>query len=437
MDADLTWFPLVLRSRPPGLPLDARIAELARLAEPATGTPRLGQITRACEVLNKAALICSDCGRPDLARSLCRQQYEMFDQAKPWPSWAIKLAMQPLLNIARQLIREGHADRALALLESLYAAARCRASVIADGCLVDFDTLTATTEDHKAVCISIWTALLADGTRALALAGRWKEAAEQAAAHRGIGTRLLDGRQVSIIASLAEGNPVHAFELVEQSKITEPWEHTVQGILRILCGAAAGDVTAADTRTMLASALALAQTADVTTTAARTRIGVVALDTAGDGNTAHAEDLHAAITELAMQDAYAAHDVLTRQAVAHRLTVRQSDALHDLVRASGLGTETVPRRIYEQLMAAVARSAATLGKELAQAVVTANARALPRTSRQAERPAPLFGGAPRRDRPGERRLRLSSTTSKPPRTLADRGQREVPRASLSAFLGYH
>ena len=385
MDADLTWFPLVLRSRPPGLPLDVRIAELARLAEPASGTSRLDQITRACEVLNKAALICSDCGRPDLARSLCRQQYEMFDRSKPWPSWAIKLAVQPLLNIARQLIREGHADRALAVLESLYDAARCRAKVIADGCLVDFDTLTATTEDHKAVCLSIWTALLADGTHALARAGRWKKAAEQAAAYRGIGTRLLDGRQVTIIASLVEGNPVHALELVAQSQITEPWEHTIQGILRILCGATVGTVTAADTRTMHASALALAQTADVTTTAARTRIGVVALDAAGEDNTAHAEDLHAAITALAMQDAYAAQDVLTRQAVAHRLTVRQSDVLHDLVRASGLGAGTIPERLHEQLMVAVGRSAATLGKELAQAVITANTRALPCTIRQTER----------------------------------------------------
>lgn len=375
MDTDLTWFPLVLRSRPPGLPLGARIAELARLAEPASGAPCPGQVTRACEVLNKAALICSDCGLPDLARSLCRQQYEVFDQAKPWPSWAVKLGMQPLLNIARQLIREGDADRALALLESLHAAARCRASIIADGCLVDFGALTATAEDHKAVCLLIWTALLADGTRALARAGRWKEAAEQAAAHRGIGARLLDGRQVSVIARLAEGSPARAFELVEQSQVTEPWEHAVQEILRVLCGTAVGNVTAADTRTMLACALALAQAADVATAAARTRIGVVALDVAGDGSTDQAETLHAAVTALAMQDAYAAHDVLTRQSAAHRLTVGQSDALHDLVRASGLGTETIPGRMHEQLMAAAARSAAALGKELAQAVVTASTRA--------------------------------------------------------------
>jgi hypothetical protein len=93
---------------------------------------------------------------------------------------------------------------------------------------------------------------------------------------------------------------------------------------------------------MLANVLNLARAADVSTTAARARIGIVALEMAGDGNAAQAEALHAAITALAIQDAYAAHDVLARCAAAHRLTAIQSDALRDLVRASSLGTGTVP-----------------------------------------------------------------------------------------------
>lgn len=367
MNTDLAWFPLILRPRPPGLPLDTRIAELGRLAEQTADMPRNNQVTRACEVLNKAALIYSDCGLPDLARGLCQQQYELFSQARPWPSWAVKLAMQPLLNIARQHIRESQADRALALLESLYTAARCRASVITDGFLIDFDTLTATAEDHKAMCLLIWTAMLADGTRALARAGRWKEAAEQAAAHQGIGTRLLDGRQVAVIAHIAEGSPARALELVEQSQITEPWERTIQGILRILCGFAVGNIADADRRAVLASALALAQAADVTTTAASARIGIVALDVAADGDIPQVEALHSAVTALAMRDAYAAHDVLTHQAATCRLTASQSNALHDLADASGLGTGFIPGQLHQRLMAAVARSATTLAKELVRA----------------------------------------------------------------------
>ena len=153
--------------------------------------------TRAAEVLNKAALIASDCGIPALARELCHRQYELLAQSAPLPGWAVRLAMQPVLNIPRQLIRDGHGDNARAVLETLHAAALSRATAVIDGMRIDFGTLTSTTDGRKEACTLTWTALLADGTRALAQAGRWKEAAEHAAAYRGTGARLLDGRQAS------------------------------------------------------------------------------------------------------------------------------------------------------------------------------------------------------------------------------------------------
>ena len=70
----LAWFPLVQRPRPPGLPLQARIAELAALAARTGQGTRQEQATSAARVLNKAALIASDCGVPALARDLCRRQ---------------------------------------------------------------------------------------------------------------------------------------------------------------------------------------------------------------------------------------------------------------------------------------------------------------------------------------------------------------------------
>jgi hypothetical protein len=122
----LAWFPLVLRERPPGRPLEARIAELTRLAEPDGNAPSRARITQAAEVLSKAALIASDCGLPDLAHALCDQQFELFTQARPWTAWLPRLAVQPLLNVARQLIRDGHGDDAYAMLDSLHGAARAR-----------------------------------------------------------------------------------------------------------------------------------------------------------------------------------------------------------------------------------------------------------------------------------------------------------------------
>lgn len=372
MEIDLAWFPLVLRSRPAGRPLATRIVELERLAQPAADAPRLERITRACEVLNKAALIASDCGLPALACALCWQQYELFEQAKPWPSWAIKLAMQPLLNIARQLIREGHGNDALALLESLFAAARSRTSLTTGGRVIDFGALIATPEDHKAVCTLIWAALLADGTRALAQAGRWQEATKRAAQHRGIGTRLLDGRQVAIIAQLCAGNPAAAAELAEQSQVIEPWEQAVQSVLRVLCRNAAGGVTTTDIATMLDHAHGLVQTPGLATAAARTRIGITALDLAPPCDSGKIEALEATLIALAMQDAYAGYDLLGHPRLSRNLTTSQLQALHALVRGCGLRRGMIPGQLRDELTTAVARSVATLTMELAHAVTTAN-----------------------------------------------------------------
>ncbi|MGQ0775692.1 MAG: hypothetical protein ACT4NY_14945 [Pseudonocardiales bacterium] len=113
----LAWFPLVQRPRPPGLPLEVHVRQLRELtAQPDDGD----RITRAAEVCNNAALIASDCGLPELARALCWRQHKVFDQARPLPASATKLALQPVLNLPRQLIREGDNDGAYAILQALY-----------------------------------------------------------------------------------------------------------------------------------------------------------------------------------------------------------------------------------------------------------------------------------------------------------------------------
>jgi hypothetical protein len=280
LDADLTWFPLVPRPRPPGLPLETRVAELTALAAAAEQGTRQERATRAAEVLNKAALIASDCGIPDLARELCHRQYRLFAQAASLPSWAVRLTLQPVLNIPRQLIRDGHADNAHAALKALHQAALSRTTTVIDGMQIDFATLTSTADGHKEACTLTWTALLADGTRALAQAGRWKEAAEYAATHRGTGSRLLDGRQAAILALLDDGQASEAIQMVEQSTVVEPWEHAVQAVLRVLCQRATGQHPAPGITTMTAAACALVQVQDPPTAVTRTRIGLIALNLA-------------------------------------------------------------------------------------------------------------------------------------------------------------
>jgi hypothetical protein len=205
--ASLAWFPLVPRPRPPCLPLETRITELTALAASSRHGTRQERTTRAAKLLNKAALIASDCSIPVLARDLCHRQYDLYARAAPLPAWAVRLAMQPVLNIPRQLIRDGNGDDANAMLEALHQAALHLTPADIDRMHVNFGALTRTADGYREARTLTWTALLADGTRALAQARRWKEAAERAAAHRGIGTRLLDGRQAAILALLTRGKP--------------------------------------------------------------------------------------------------------------------------------------------------------------------------------------------------------------------------------------
>ena len=345
----LTRFPLVQRSRPPGFPLTTRVNELRELvAQPHDGD---SGIVRMAEVCNKAALITSDCGLPDLARTLCWRQHEVFEHARPLPTSATKLALQPVLNIARQLIREGDGDGAYTMLKALFRATCDRTNAVIDGRSVNLGNLTGTPADHKEVCMLVWAALLADGARALALAGRWRQAAEHTDAHRGLGMRLLDGRQVTILALVHEGQTSQAAKLVEQSTIVDPWEHVVQHLLRVHCQHAthAGRHIAS----MLSAVLALLEELAPSTAVFGTRVGMTALDLAEPHDHPQLRSLRAALIATAQSDAYAARDVLAHPLLRPTMTAAQHQDLTTLANASGLDTKTIPEPLYDDLMAAV------------------------------------------------------------------------------------
>lgn len=368
-DRLLAWFPLIQRPRPPALPLDARIGQLTDLAaQPATGSIHQ-QAVRAAEICNKAALIASDCALPDLARTLCWSQYAVFDQARPQPTWAVKLALQPLLNIARQLIREGDGTSAHAMLEALFHAARARTSTEIAGRTVNLHRLTSSADGHKTVVTLVWAALLADGTRALAQAGRWREAAAAAAAHRGVGARLLDGRQITILALAQNRQHDEARALIENSWPAEPWEEAVQHLLSVACREADA-VPATHIDAMLTTVLALQQQPAPGTAVFRTRAGITALTLAA----AHTEEriplLQADVLAMAHADGYAARDALTHPRLRRAMTTAQRQALTSLVRTAGLGAGTIPEPLRSALMRAVQAGEERLRHSLERDAVT-------------------------------------------------------------------
>lgn len=329
------WFPLVPRSRPACRPLQDRIGELrSLLTQPSSDDPHR-RLVRAAEVCNKAALIASDCGLPDLARTLCWRQHDAFVQARTLPATAVKLALQPLLNLPRQMIREGKGQQAHVLLARLYQASREQTDTEINGRPVNLRHLTRTPHDHKTTCTLIWTALLADGTRALALAGRWREAAEQASAQHGIGTRLIDGRQALILALIQEEQRDRAIALVNESAVTEPWEAALQVLLHALCRPTAEEHEQVISA-MLSTALTQAQLPDPSLTVFHTRLGITALDLADSHNSPQRQHLHTSLIASAFNDAHAARTVLTHPPLRTAMTAPQRRDLHTLVDAAGL-----------------------------------------------------------------------------------------------------
>jgi hypothetical protein len=231
------WFPLVPRPRPVALPVAERIAALQAAAERAQQDG--GDLAASTAVLNKAALLLSDTGHPDRARDLCWRQFEIFREYAPLPGTPATWALQPVVNIARLHIRNGHGEQAHTILRALHQAATHAGAVVIDGVPIDMDRL-AVPDAAPEVARFTWTTLLADGTRALTSIGRWAEATAYAEQNQGIGERLFDGRQAAILAQLDAGNADQALSLLDDTRIDEPWEHAVAACLRGACLTSAG-----------------------------------------------------------------------------------------------------------------------------------------------------------------------------------------------------
>jgi hypothetical protein len=345
-----SWFPLVQRPRPPALPLKVRVDELTGLtAKLAQG----GQASLAAEICNKAALIASDCGVSELARDLCWRQHHLLTHSMPLTAQMADLASQPLLNLARQHIRDGEPDTAYAMLQSLYHAAQEQADITIGGQRVSMSAITSGHDSHRIVCTRLWTAFIADGTRALAQAGRWRDAAEHAALHRGVGTRLLDGRQAAIIALLHEGNTGEAIRLTQDSAAEQTWERAVKQLLRAACLSI--DQTATQSGTdMLTSIHELLESASPSTAVFSTRAAIFAHDLAD--STQRPSTFVSKLGSVASMDARAACDVLHRPCLRSAIAPSQREQLTMAIEVSGIGVRRIPEPARRAMLASVSRA---------------------------------------------------------------------------------
>jgi len=341
-------FPLVARTRPACLPLAGRVAALCARAREAQHT---SDLTEAAAVHNQAALIASDCGMPDLARQWCHQQVSVYLRARPLGVQVARLALEPITNLARLYIREGQGERAFDLMDALFTAVSTRSDTVVDGITIPAD-LTDSRDTHRQIRAWLWAVLLATGGRALAAAGRWTKARARLEIYRGIGRRMLDGRQVAVIAHAVSGDTNGALALLADTTQGEPWENAVTACLTIQCheGPDIPDLDAhlAQYRRLDPSAPGL--------TVFHTRLGLSFIDSLGTVDEPRARRIATDLIDhaLATRDGYAARDVLTHHGCRELLPDNHTRELTAIVDACALDCGALPDALLADLTTALA-----------------------------------------------------------------------------------
>jgi thiopeptide-type bacteriocin biosynthesis protein len=370
-------FPLVPQPRPACPALETRIGQVRQLASP-LGEPadREQRIEQACTALNLAALIASDCRMPALAAELCERQLAVFQAAGPVTGRIAIASLQPLVNLARLDIRAGHGDRAYRALTRLAEAARHGGAVEVHG--RSFTLPAAIPADAGAVTPWLRGVLLHDGTRALAAAGHWDQAAEHAARYDDHPGRLHDARQAGIIACVTAGDGKTAMELIDESTRTDPWEHAIAACLRAWAHLATGcPIPDSATPALALARLAIQPTAPGMTLS-RIKLSLTSAELVTAIDPAQ-EDLLSQVADDALQDGdgHAASEILSSPAIARFLPQVQRQQLRRIITAAGLGDGPVPEPLRSELLAGVSAAEAGLRTALRTSVGQPPAPSLP------------------------------------------------------------
>jgi hypothetical protein len=192
------------------------------------------------------------------------------------------------------------------------------------------------------------------------------------AAHRGIGNRLLDGRQIMIMSLIARDRADQAITMIDASTPAEPWEITVADLLRVGCRPETSPARQEQLDHAVHGALAfIRQFPEPTTAVFRVRVGLTAFDLAGGQSAPRISDLRAAVLDTARRDAYAARDVLQHPGMRSQMTGQQQHELGDVLTAAALGTKYLPPDDLNTLMASVRQGEDQLSALLARQHVTA------------------------------------------------------------------
>lgn len=213
--------------------------------------------------------------------------------------------------------------------------------------------LTRSPADHRDLRRWLWTVHLSDSPRALISAGRWQHALTHLQRHNGIGLRMLDGRQVAVIAHCTAGDTDTALKLLHQTTPAQPWEHAVTACLTGLCGQHAHLPSGQDLTAMVDTYRQLTSTANLAVF--HTRLGLSVIDAAGGVEHPAARRIAHSLISHAACDGYAAREVL-HGGCAAILTGDQARTLTQLLDRCALGHQNLPAGLEADLSAALGSS---------------------------------------------------------------------------------
>ncbi|MFF2513862.1 hypothetical protein [Streptomyces sp. NPDC058086] len=361
-DAVARRFPLIARSRPACLPLPQSVHALAELADTAA---KLGDPSMASTVYNQAALIASDVGDSETARAMCHQHAAAYLHAAPLPGKTAIRALEPVVNLARLQLRAGqHADGRQRLL-TLFDAVSTESPAQVEDIAVPAD-LTATADDRQEVRAWLWRVLLADGTRALTAAGRWTEALAHVEAHRGVGQRMFDGRQVAVLAAITTGNTLGANNLLAATVSGELWENAATECLSVLCRRAAGRAWRRPLQNLVSTYLERPDGDDMTVF--NTRLGLAVLDVIASPEDPAARLVVAELHRRTIKatDGYAARETLAHPLFTTLATDQEVQDCRALLHGCALGAGSLPNELHDQLAKALRTSDHTIRKNVAR-----------------------------------------------------------------------
>jgi hypothetical protein len=340
-------FPLVARPRPACGPLGERVDDLRRRAAAAEQDR---DVTGAVAVFNLAALLASDCGLPQLARTWAHRLARATLRHLPQDFPAASHSLEPVVNLARLRTRAGDGTAAWTILETLYQAITTRTDTTIDGLEVPASRITAGSTAYRELRQWSWAVLLSTGARALTSDGHWDEAYHRLNAHKGIGRRMLDGRQIAVIAHTTTGRHDKARTLLNETAPGQPWENAVTACLNLLCQQHAP--TRAEQRNTVTAYQALNHTA-AGLAVFHTRLGLTVVDALGGANHPAARRIITGLIEHAGTDGYAARDLLTHPGCRSVLTNAQMERLNARINVSGLDTGSIPDPMHATLTQAL------------------------------------------------------------------------------------